>query len=100
MVSENVLFALLGALLGCLLEIATLNDVPKSKRPDFRELTYWAPFLVWIIAGGIITAAYEKSGTTLTPILSLNIGLSAPLTLRGMMAANPFGRRIDPGPGA
>jgi len=40
--------------------------------------------------GGFLVVAYLKSGTQLTPILAVNIGVSAPV----LLGALP---RIDPG---
>lgn len=95
-----MLFGLVGAALGCGLQLGTLRGVPQGERPDFRDPIFWVPFAVWVAAGAAFTAAYERSGVTLTAILSLHVGASAPLILRAMVAANPFQGRIDPGAGA
>jgi hypothetical protein len=82
--TPEVWFAFAGALGIKLLELAELNKVEKVKRPDLKHWTYWVPFLIAPILGGGLAFAYVQSGTDLSPILAINIGISAPVTLRAM----------------
>ena len=92
-----ILCAAGGALSIKLLELAELQHTPKDRRPDLRELVYWLPFLILPLLGCFIAYVYISSGTELTPILSANIGASAPLTIRAMANAAPRGhQRLDP----
>lgn len=74
---------------------------PKSQRPDFTDWLFWVPYPAWPIFGAVLAFAYQESGVQLSPILALNVGLSAPLILRAMIEANPARpTTIDPGEGA
>jgi hypothetical protein len=46
------------------------------------------------LAGGVLVFIYAKSGTSLTPILALNVGASAPLLLAKLAQQAPA---IPPG---
>jgi hypothetical protein len=84
-----------------ILQLMEYAKLPKINRPDFKDLLFWLPYLVWPILGGILAYAYTESGIDLSPILALNVGLSAPLIFRAMLEANPIqASSIDPGEGA
>ncbi|MBJ7900022.1 MAG: hypothetical protein GC158_08915 [Cyanobacteria bacterium RI_101] len=72
-----------------ILELAELYKIPKTQRPDFRDWLYWVPFVVNPLLGGCLTLAYALSEIELSPILSINIGASAPLILRTMAQIAP-----------
>lgn len=73
----------------------------KAERPDFKDWLFWVPYFAWPILGGTLAYAYQESGVQLSPILALNVGLSAPLILKAMVEANPAKPVvIDPGEGA
>jgi len=48
---------------------------------------YWIVTVLMIIASGILTAVYGDSVTS--PVLAVNIGISAPLILKGLAGAAP-----------
>jgi len=72
------------------LQLLELKNIPKPERPDFKDVFYWLPFVIWPIIGAVLAYAHEESGTKLSPLLAMNIGLSAPLIIRSMADANPF----------
>ena len=82
-------FAALGGLFVNLLGLVELRAVPKAERPDFSDLLYWVPFIVWPVVAAGLALAYVLSGNQLTPILSMNVGASAPLILRSMAQSAP-----------
>ena len=73
-----------------LLELAELHKVPAVERPDLKDWVYWLPFLILPILGGGLAYAYISSSTSLSPILAVNVGVSAPLMLRAMAQASPL----------
>jgi hypothetical protein len=84
-----------------LLHLMEYSSRPKAERPDFKDVLFYTPYIVWPLLGGLLSYAYVESGVKLSPILALNVGLSAPLILRAMVEANPIkSRTIDPGKGA
>lgn len=72
-----------------LLELAELHKVTPSERPDFKDILYWVPFLILPVLGGGLAQVYVSSDTVLSPLLAVNIGVSAPLILRAMAQAAP-----------
>lgn len=96
-----IVLATIGGFSVNILQLMEYSKLPKLERPDFRDLLFWLPYAVWPILGGVLAFAYIESGINLSPILALNVGLSAPLIFRAMMEANPMKPAgIDPGDGA
>lgn len=88
--SPAVWFAMLGALAVKLLELAELYKLPPVERPDLKDCLYWLPFFILPLLGGGLAYVYVSSKTELTPILAVNIGISAPLMLRAMAQSIPI----------
>ena len=99
-VSANTLYAVGGAIVALLLELAGLRSTPRSQRPDFGDWLYWVPYVVYPAAGAFLVLVYEQSGVRFSPILAANVGASAPLIFRSLTSASPFNRPLDPGEGA
>jgi len=93
----EVYFAIFGSLGIKLLELAELHKLPKLERPDLKDWLYWAPFTILPFVGGVLAFAYLQSGHQLSPILAINIGVSAPLIIRAMVktAENPVIKTQD-----
>jgi len=81
-----------GALAIKLLELAELQHVSKTERPDFTDVVYWLPYLIMPLLGAGLAYVYIVSGVQLQPILAANIGVSAPLILRTWAEINPLGK--------
>ena len=93
--------AVTGGFLINILQLVEYSKLPKAKRPDFKDVLFYIPYIAWPVSGGVLAFAYQSSGVALSPILALNIGLSAPLILRAMAESNPAKpSTIDPGEGA
>lgn len=96
-----ILLAAMGGLAINVLHLVEYSKRPISERPDFKDWLFWVPWLVWPFLGSVLAFAYLESGVKLSPILALNVGLSAPLILRAMVEANPTKpKALDPGQGA
>ncbi|MBI4939096.1 MAG: hypothetical protein HY846_12945 [Nitrosomonadales bacterium] len=97
----SVLFAFFGALAMQLLSLMEIRNIPKTQRPDFKDLFYWLPFIVAPLLGGGLALAYIFPSDALKPLVAINIGVSAPLILRSMANINPLDKGgINPGEGA
>ncbi|MCG7867003.1 MAG: UTP--glucose-1-phosphate uridylyltransferase [Candidatus Thiodiazotropha taylori] len=93
--------AILGGFLINILHLVEYAKLPKEKRPDFKDILFYVPYVAWPVSGGVLAFAYQSSGIVLSPILALNVGLSAPLIVRAMAESNPIKTpSIDPGDGA
>ena len=96
-----IILAAIGGLIVNLLQLMEYSKMPKYERPDFKDFLFWLPYIIWPILAGVLGYAYQSSGNELSPILALNIGVSAPLIFRAMAEVNPFEpKSIDPGEGA
>lgn len=90
---------LVGCLGGVLAEIARWFELRTS--PGFpayaREFKYWAATICMIVAGGLLAIAYGVNSKN--AILIANIGVSAPLIIKGLAAAtpSPTGQGFAPG---
>src|SRR2546423_833307 len=84
---ETVLFALFGAVAVQLLDVAEYRRLPEDVRPQLRDPFYWAQLAVYPLLGAGLAFAYVRGGQPPTPILAIQIGASAPLLIRAMVAA-------------
>lgn len=98
-VSFPVVCAFVRALAVKSLELAEIHKLPVTQRPNLKEFVYWVPFLVLPLIGGFLAYVYIESNTTLTPLLALNVGVTAPLVFRSMAERIP-NKVIEPGAGA
>lgn len=92
-IPDPVWFAALGALAIQLLGLMELSKIPRSQRPDFRDVFYWIPYFIHPALGGLLAFAYVASSTDLAPMLAINVGVTAPLILRS--AANAVDKPIE-----
>jgi hypothetical protein len=99
--NDSLLLATIGGFSLNILQLLEYSKLSKTERPDFKDWLFWLPYIVWPILAYFLAFAYDKSGIKLSPILALNVGLSAPLILKAMIQANPMRpNSIDPGKGA
>ena len=89
-IDNAVWFAMGGAFAIKLLELAEMHKLPEFERPDLKDWVYWLPFLILPLLGGCLAFVYISSNTLLSPILAVNVGISAPLMLRAMAQASPI----------
>ncbi len=89
-----VWYATFGAFAIKLLELAELHKTPKIERPDLKDWLYWVPFLILPLLGGGLAHVYLSSNTVLSPLLAVNVGISAPLMLRAMAQAIPLQQSV------
>jgi len=95
-----LILALLGGLSVNLLNLMELQNVPRDRRPDFKDFLYWLPYIIWPLMGALLAFIYEASSTKLSPIIAFQVGASAPLIIKAMAKAIPSPASINPGPGA
>jgi hypothetical protein len=86
----SFIYATLGGFAINLLRWLDHAQTPKLQRPTtFGDPMYVAQFIILPLLGGFVAYLYSASGTQLTPLLAVNVGISAPLILRSMAAAVP-----------
>jgi hypothetical protein len=88
--SISGLSVLLGLAGGALVPLIEWLDGLRNPPEDRVPMT-WHPFVFLPIFGGLLVTVYELSDQSLTPIVALNIGMTAMVILKGMAAKPPAG---------
>ena len=88
--NENIIIAAIGGAVYNVVPLLELWKTPKQSRPDFGELLYWLPFLVWPILAGFLLFLYDGPEVKFTKLLAFNVGISAPLAIRKMIDILPI----------
>ena len=85
-----VLWGVFGGLLGNVLRLLRIANMPPKKRPlVFKDPWWYFQFIVLAILGGFFVYLYLASNLHLNPILAVNIGASAPLIAQNFVASVP-----------
>ena len=84
----TTVFACAGGLFVNLLNMVELGKIPPHERPVL-DWIFWVPYFIWPIIGGSIALAYQLSNINLSPILGLQVGVTAPLIIRSMANTPP-----------
>jgi hypothetical protein len=87
-----------GSLAVNLLNLLEALNLPKDRRPIFRDLAYWVPYIIYPILGAFVAYVYLASGFEIKPVLALQVGASAPLILRAAANAVPRGLETPKSP--
>lgn len=79
-----------GILGGALAELLKWYQLRESANPPtyLHSPLYWVVTALMALAGGAL-ASVNNGGST-SPLLALNLGISAPLILKGLAAATPI----------
>jgi hypothetical protein len=83
---------IMGGFGGCAVYLLSLKEaieLPKDKRPNFKDPLYWISYLIGAGFGVAIVFAYVKSGNNVNHILALHLGATAPLILRTAINTAP-----------
>jgi hypothetical protein len=87
---EIFLFGTLGGLLINIVKLAELAGLPRIERPPTFSDPLWVfQFFALPLVGGALAWIYQADGTTLKPLLAMNIGVSAPLILKTLANTVP-----------
>lgn len=83
-------YGFLGAFLLGILRLGEMASIPKIQRPaTFSDWVWVVQFLGLPLVGGAVAWLYCVDGTALKPLLTVHIGVSAPLILKAMAAVVP-----------
>lgn len=88
-----VILAAIGGFVINVLNLIELRNVPKDRRPDFRDWLYWGSFLTWFLLGGLVGYLYNDAASPLGKLVSFHLGLSSPLILKSMATTIPLQAR-------
>lgn len=79
---EPIILSALGAFCLQALQLTEVYNLPKSKRPDFKDVFYWLPYFINPFIGGVLGYIYFFGKQDFSKVLALHVGASAPLILR------------------
>jgi hypothetical protein len=83
-------YGVLGGVLAELFGMWKLRRELKETLPPYlRSWFYWLMTVLMIASGGFVAFIYFKSGVSLSPLLAVNVGASAPLIIGSLTAASP-----------
>ena len=79
-----------GALAIQLLLLLEINKLPPENRPNYKKFIYYWPYIINPLIGAFLVFVYALSKDySMSPWLSLHVGVSAPLILRGLATTVP-----------
>ena len=86
-------YILLPAFAGLVAQILNLMDALKvdpSRRPNFKDWIYWIPYILGPILGGFAGYySFHDNPESFTTPLGVQVGIAAPLLLKGLASAVP-----------
>ncbi len=89
-VPDEVWYGIGGGALAELLGWWKLRQTAPVNLPAYlKSPFYWIMTVLMSLAGGVVAFVYAKSGISLSPILALNVGASAPLIIGNLTAKTP-----------
>jgi len=88
--ADGFWLGVLGGVFAEIFSLSKLRYLPRDARPLWvGSMWYWAITVAMMLSGGALVAIYLGSGVTMTPLLAVNIGASAPLILQSLMSQAP-----------
>jgi hypothetical protein len=85
------LFGAFGGLAVNVFRLYLVSQSPESERPDL-DWIYWAQFAGLAVFGGVFALAHDLSNQ-ISPLVSLNVGLSIPAIVRTVTEPQPSKKR-------
>jgi hypothetical protein len=90
MTLETIIFSIFGSLLGKLLLLRTLVDLPKQKRPHITSFAFLLSALIDVILGLAFTyVQFRIANMKDSILLAIQISATAPLIASSIMKAIP-----------
>jgi len=86
----------LGFIGGFVLSIYNLIEaakLPREERPDL-DFFYWLSFLFWPLMGLLFVHVYLLSGIEVHGLIALQVGLTSPLILKGLITHAPLSDNV------
>lgn len=74
-----------GAIAFKLLELLDWSEGNNRWTPRFASPHFWLPYVLRSILGAGLAVTYVLSGNELSPIVAVNVGMTAPVLLRALL---------------
>jgi multisubunit Na+/H+ antiporter MnhG subunit len=95
MTTEIIILSIFGSLLGKLLILRTMGDLPKNRRPNLFSFAFILSAFIDIILGFAFTYVQYKVANTMNVLLAIQISATAPLIATSLMKAIPSNSVYD-----
>jgi hypothetical protein len=89
MTTEIIILSVFGSLLGKLLILRGINDLPKQKRPEIFNLAFVISACIDIILGVGFTYVQYRFAGTMNALLAIQISATAPLIATSLIKTIP-----------
>lgn len=83
-IKDGRFFGMAGGLMLSVYNLIETKKLPIEQVPVF-DRWYWIFFWFWPLVGALFVHAYIESGNEMKGIVAVQIGLSSPLILKGML---------------
>lgn len=84
-INEGILLSIFGGIGIQLYSLIGLYKIQKKRRPDFKDLTYYIPWVLNPLFASLIGYAYFKDQENVNSLLAIHIGASASLIFKTMI---------------
>ncbi|MET1056230.1 MAG: hypothetical protein ABWY16_13055 [Pedobacter sp.] len=82
--AEAICMSAAGSLCVQLLSLTEIGKLTEEHRPDFKDLAYYLPFILFPFISGIAGYAYFDEISPVNRLLALQVGASSPLLFKSL----------------
>lgn len=89
-ICEMLLYSIFGSCLSEMLILRDVRNVPKNRRPDFKDIAYYLTIIVDLIIGIGLAIAYYRTDNLIEPMEVIYISASAPYIIKKIKEVKPI----------
>lgn len=87
---DYILIPCIAGLVAQLINLLELNKIDPARRPNFKDPIYWIPYIIGPVLGGVAGYfSFHDNIESFSTMLGAQVGVAAPLTLKGLANAAP-----------
>ncbi len=87
---EYILIPAIAGFVAQLLNLLEIARLEPARRPNFKDWVYWLPYIIGPIVSGFAGYfSFNGNMAGFTPMLGVQVGIAAPLTLKGFANVLP-----------
>ncbi|MBK8088551.1 MAG: hypothetical protein IPK31_11695 [Chitinophagaceae bacterium] len=87
---EYILIPCIAGFVAQLLNLLEVAKLEPTRRPNFKDWIYWLPYIIGPLVGGFAGyLSFHDNSSSFTTILGVQVGIAAPLTLKGFANVIP-----------
>ena len=85
-----ILIPCIAAFVAQLLNLLEIAKLEPARRPNFRDWVYWLPYIIGPVVGAFAGYfSFHDNIESFTTMLGVQVGIAAPLTLKGFANVVP-----------